>query len=180
MLWEALAKRSISKGQRDLVTLHLRIEDEEPAIRDVAPDAPARLLEICERAKSFNVDNRYDSAEALRRDLDDWLEQDGHIGSKDIAALVSGAFAEEREEIKAIIERQMKGTASMAPPALPSLAELGPDTPLVSLDGDESVTAKRFATQQSIAPEKGTPVLWLVAAAAAIGLIGGLAAVRDQ
>ncbi len=160
MLWEALAGRRIAKGQSELITLHRRLNNEEPSIREVAPDAPSELLDACDKAMAFEPDDRYQTAEEFRDDLDVYLDATrSRATTKTIASLMAEHFAEDRLEMRRTVEEQIavheKAESEDRPPILtldvpaPSL-----QTP-VDLDTGSNLTSK---TRVSGAQDDATPL----------------------
>jgi len=108
MLWEALAERVLTRGQPDLLILEQRVSGKEPKLADVQPDAPPALVRMCERAMSLKPDNRYESAEQFQEEIEDYLSNSaGRVSAKDVSALISEAFQEERSKVSKLIENHM-------------------------------------------------------------------------
>jgi eukaryotic-like serine/threonine-protein kinase len=108
MLWEAVARKRIARGQTDLVTLNLRLHGDDPRLRDVASDAPVALVELCERAMAHHRDDRIETAEAFRDALDAYLDAHGRVGTKDVARFLERHFARDRAALRATVEEQVK------------------------------------------------------------------------
>lgn len=74
MLWEGIAnRRMVQRGLEDMAILTRRVEGAEPRIREVVPDAPAALAEICDRALATAPADRFASAAEMRDALETWL-----------------------------------------------------------------------------------------------------------
>jgi serine/threonine-protein kinase len=69
ILYELLAGRRAFEGNTIDETLAQVISDTPPPIHTLRPDAPARLVEICNRALEKDVERRYQTAGELRNEL---------------------------------------------------------------------------------------------------------------
>jgi tRNA A-37 threonylcarbamoyl transferase component Bud32 len=109
MLFEAIAGRRFARADSELALLSIRMQGLEPRIREVVPDAPERLAEICDRAIAHDPAERFTGAAEMREALEGWLEQQpGRAGQKELAALLTAAFAEERTNLRGRIDQQLK------------------------------------------------------------------------
>ena len=109
MLWEAMAGRRFAQGDSQTAVLGKRLSGKEPRIREVVPDADPELADICDRAMTHDPSGRFFSAQEMRDALDGFLDRfSRRIGAREIGHLVSHLFAEERAQIRAIIDDQMK------------------------------------------------------------------------
>jgi serine/threonine-protein kinase len=111
MLWEAITGKRFSGGAEvaDVTKIHNRVSGREPKLRDVAPDTPIRLAEICERAVAPRAEDRYDTAEDFALALTDYLRGTSHMPSaRDLADVVGPLFASERKKIRKVIDEQVR------------------------------------------------------------------------
>ncbi len=109
MLWEAVAGRRMWAGKTDLGIVQGLAEMKIPSIREAKPDLPPELERIVSRAVAANREQRYQTAQEMATDLETYLESvDAHVSNKQLGKLVTSAFAEEREKIRAVIEEQLK------------------------------------------------------------------------
>lgn len=105
MLWEAIAQRRFTSGTIDAATIHKRVQGTEPRIREVAPDAPAALARICDRALEVDPDDRYGTALEFQRALDAFREGEGHrVDLREVGRMIAQCFASERALIDHLIE----------------------------------------------------------------------------
>jgi serine/threonine-protein kinase len=73
----------------DLAAINAILSQPMPDPRQYRPDVPQSLVNILEVAMAKNRDERYASAEAMMRDLEDFLRASGaFVGQRDIAAFV--------------------------------------------------------------------------------------------
>jgi serine/threonine-protein kinase len=108
MLWEAAAGRRLWPGMSDVEILTRVLREGAPRLRSVCPDAPDDLDAICQRAMTKQADDRYETATELLEDLDAHLaSRDDQMTMREIGALVSGAFADERRRMNAAIEETL-------------------------------------------------------------------------
>jgi len=122
MLWEILAGKQIWHGRSEAEILRRVASGEQPALPADVPDV---LLQICRKAMAFQPRDRYQTADALRGELEFYLAQYA-TPSRDrgMGAAITELFGEERLQIRQLIEAQMKGTRSesMPLPVLPRQA----------------------------------------------------------
>ena len=90
-----------------------------------APEQNPELMRICARALAPDRENRYESAAQFKVDLDACLRAaGGPVPRGELAKFASTLFAPDRARIRAIIDRQLKGSAQ-----LPSGIEGAEDLP---------------------------------------------------
>ena len=116
MLWEALARRRMWKGQGDIVILnHILSNGDTPRPSTLHADVPPRLEEICMRALSRDRDRRHGTALEMLRDLEGGLDELRLPGQvRDAGELVARHFGEERSKLKGIIEEQIASARNLA------------------------------------------------------------------
>jgi serine/threonine-protein kinase len=109
MLWEAVVGQRLWAGKTDLGIVQALAEQKIPSIKKAMPDVPPELERIVSRALAPNVDDRYPTAQELATDLEAYLDSIGaRVSTKEIGKLLVRTFAEEREQIRAVIETQLK------------------------------------------------------------------------
>jgi tRNA A-37 threonylcarbamoyl transferase component Bud32 len=113
MLWEAIAQeRYVERGEEKIATIEKRITGDIRSLRSVAPDAPAELLAICDKAIARNKEDRYATAAEFQDALETYLQHtDPGAGQKQIGAVVAAAFAKERSTMRTRIEAQLTALA---------------------------------------------------------------------
>ena len=105
MLWEAIAGRRRASGETWHSVLQARLDDAEPALEEVCPDAPEALLEIARKALGHEPEARYATAKDFQRDLDGYLAaRKVKIGPGRIAAMVGPHFEQDRADQRQAIE----------------------------------------------------------------------------
>jgi serine/threonine-protein kinase len=97
MLWEVLAGERFARGQVTPAMIDARLAGAEPRIALAAPEVPAELARICDRAIHVDAAQRYPTAEAFRADLADFLLVRGEATRpSQIGELMCEKFAKER------------------------------------------------------------------------------------
>ncbi len=107
LLWEAITGERFWKDQEELdIARALIAGNYDPSPKAKAPGVPDALDAICCRALALSVDDRYETAEEFRTDLDAYLTTlDGVALRRRLGAWVEGTFSRERATIREIIER---------------------------------------------------------------------------
>ena len=104
MLWEAVAGRRRSSGETQMSILQGRIQDSEPALEKVCPDAHPALVRVTRRALARAPEMRYATAREFRNALEQYLAaQARKISGQDVAALMRKHFEQDRAELQKII-----------------------------------------------------------------------------
>ena len=106
MLWEAIAGRRRVSGETWQSVLQARLDDAEPALEEVCPDAPRALTAIVRKAVTRDPDDRYSTAREFQGDLERYLsEKCGKaIGPARIAAMLKPHFDQDRADLQRSIE----------------------------------------------------------------------------
>jgi serine/threonine protein kinase len=176
MLWEALARRRINKGKADVEVTGARVNGGEAKLADVAPNAPPKLVEICERAMALNADDRYATALEFKQALD--AEIPATATKEALGELAAEAFAEERKKTAAVIEEAVKNPPPQEPPSLPGASDGESSQPSGSGSGSADAMptpAEMAATVASpVTPARSSSRKWL-AIGAGIVVIGAIA-----
>jgi eukaryotic-like serine/threonine-protein kinase len=111
ILWEAVANRRLWDQLRTETILGRLMSNDIPRLADVAPGAPPRLLAIVDRATAAAPDARFPTAEALRLELEAYLDEarDGaHDSLRELGAAMTDAFAHERAQVSAAVNEQLR------------------------------------------------------------------------
>jgi serine/threonine protein kinase len=108
MLWEAAAGRRLWPGMSEVEILARALREGPPSLRSVRPDVPADLDAICARAMAKHCDDRYATAADLVEDLETHLARRADMMTmREVGALVSRAFADERKKMNVLIEKTL-------------------------------------------------------------------------
>lgn len=137
MMWEALAgRRFVPRGEDEMVALARRISGRDPRIRDVAPDAPAALADICDKAMATDPADRFASATEMREAIEACLATRPAFDARQIAQVLDETFAEERARIRRLVDEQVK--------------EAFHSRPIIDLHTEAAVTPARGAGGGSV------------------------------
>ena len=127
MLWEAIAGKRLWHGLGDPEIIGNMLKD-VPRVRDAVPDVLPELAVISERALARDRDLRYASASELRTALLPCIEKLGpKVTAEEVGAYVRAVFAEQRAELRGVIDRQL---AALDDAPDPRREFLGRSTPL--------------------------------------------------
>jgi ABC-type branched-subunit amino acid transport system substrate-binding protein len=198
MLWEILSTNQIWLGRSETEILRRVASGELPPL---PADAPPVLQQICLKAMAHQARDRHATAEALRAELDLYLEQYATPSrERGIGAAVSELFGDERAKIRQLVEAQLKGSRPGAV-ALPALREVrarlsgdsfygaptGPEQAepqpsiRISYDSVQERGARGPVSSTShVAPRSRTRLYAGAGVAAAAALVGVLALTRGK
>ena len=186
MMWEALAGCRRKIGETRNAMIEARITGQEPSIRAIRPEIPAALAAVCDRATALDPEKRHGSAAELAYDIERCLQaRSRRAGKRELAALVGEAFQDERQAMRARIERELGGsdadpTRDLAPRA--ASAMLSPMTPGAEPSALVSEPISHSQLYSMDLPTTGSGLPWsqrkkLAVAgggAGAVALLGGL------
>jgi serine/threonine protein kinase len=110
MLWEAVVGRRPWEGHGDVAILRSLLSGTVPQIEDARPDVDPDLAAIVRRATSVDVEARYPTALAMRDDLESYIaaHKIAPTTARELAALVSQLFADDRQSLQALIDAQLR------------------------------------------------------------------------
>ena len=117
MLWEALGRRRRRMADTPAATYQARIAGLEPKIREVCPDVPRVLAEICDRATAPDPADRYNTAAEFQHEIEEYLDQASRPpGRRELAALLERHFESERVERRARVQELLSTAITQGPP----------------------------------------------------------------
>jgi serine/threonine-protein kinase len=192
LMWEALTGARFW-GQTDEISIarSLIASTFDPSPRAVSPDVPEELDAICRKAMAYRPDDRYETAEAFRNDLERYLSTLDTVSMRrQLGSEIAGLFSKERQLLREIIERAgreaapvsfdwlalPKSSSTIQAGHVPSLRPLVVETPGMASAPPQAV---------SIAPPPPAPkrraglVAGVVASCALVALAGALMFVRS-
>ncbi|WP_394839208.1 serine/threonine protein kinase [Pendulispora rubella] len=176
-LWEAAAGTRLWKGLSDVEIFRHLAEGHIPPPSTVAPNANPRLEAICMRALAFNRDQRYETAQELRADLDALIDELGRPTREEIGLVVSDMFTAERAQTNALIEAKLRSLRSQEAAAAGRAAAEGyvavaPDPTVPAAMSPIAAATAAAAVEPSIPPPQKSSRKGL--AVAAIVVLGGV------
>jgi len=111
ILWEMLCSKQIWLGRPESDILRRVATGETPPLPS---DVPAALQHICRKAMASNPRDRYETADALRVELEAYIAIRAELTTpsraRSLGAAVSELFSEERVRIRQLVEAQIKGS----------------------------------------------------------------------
>jgi serine/threonine-protein kinase len=135
MLWEALGRRRRRMADTPAATYQARIAGLEPLIREVCPDVPRALAEICDRAVAPDPADRYATAAEFQRELEEYLDQASRPpGRRELSALLERHFHTERAERRVRVQELLSTAISQAPPGSTAVSFASRSPPGAILD----------------------------------------------
>jgi serine/threonine-protein kinase len=111
MLWEAITGRRFAGGPKvaDVTKIHTRVTGAEPKVRELKPDVPETLANICDKAVALQPTDRYETALVLAEELERYLDTAGlKPTSKTLAELVGPTFEAERAKMRKLVDQQIQ------------------------------------------------------------------------
>jgi eukaryotic-like serine/threonine-protein kinase len=169
MLWEMVAGRRMWPGKTEVEIVGYLASGRPLPPLPLDSSLPTGLDAICERALDPDPDRRYQTAADMEMELEAVLAGSADSHARNLGKVVSLAFAAERVERQALIERSVRRTRQQV--AAPSLSSVEPnelpaiDIPVADF---EDVTSVRQLAPVDVMPR--TPRLRRAIA------VGGLAA----
>ncbi len=107
LLWEAIAGERLW-GQLSDPEIVARMMHEIPSVTTVRADAPADLADLATRALSRNPEGRPATAAEMRGELEAYLAtHDIQVNAEALGALVADLFADERDELQRLVDREL-------------------------------------------------------------------------
>ncbi len=127
-LWEVATMNRLFKRENDVATLQAIKDAVVPDVRLINPAIPGELWKVIEKALQRDRDQRYSTAEEIRKDIDDYLAANSpETGPATLAAFLDQHFSgDRREQIEWVAAASLAGHRrpqyTMPPPtALPEV-----------------------------------------------------------
>jgi eukaryotic-like serine/threonine-protein kinase len=156
MLWEIAVGKRLWQDVKEIDILRALIRGNIPSSpREADPSISPELDAICKKALAFKIEDRYATAADFQTDLDKVIVANGgRPAARDVGKVVSDAFADKREETKAIIEAQLaklRDTSgdSFRPVKIPS-TQRSSTTDAFGADDEISVSISNEPTEENI------------------------------
>lgn len=120
-LWELLTSTRLFRRDTDVETVRAVHVGPIPEVRSIVREVPARLAEIVHRALERNREHRYPTAEAMARELHDFLGERKSLAPTRIGAMLDELFPGERRRQTGWLKPAITGgMPSSRPGAKPS------------------------------------------------------------
>ncbi len=181
MLWEMLACRRMWRGMTEVdIVAHLAAGRALPALPSDA-GLPPGLDAICARALDPDPDRRYQTAAEFEMELEGVLIGSADSHARNLGKVVSMAFAAERAQRQAIVDRRLRESGPMPAITTAIAADDRADEIDVTLSGLEREAAGRPALTPAPppaaapAPAYSMRRMWLRRGTATVGLLGAVA-----
>ncbi|MCK6550102.1 protein kinase, partial [Myxococcota bacterium] len=111
VLFECLASRRLYRGDTPEDIARLILEHRAPRLRDVVPDIPQALDEICATALARHPSKRYETAQDMGEAIRDYLDSVRYIHSAaSLSRLVEERFKGQIPERRKVYEAALAGT----------------------------------------------------------------------
>jgi eukaryotic-like serine/threonine-protein kinase len=137
MLWEAVTGRRMWSDATEVQILHMLTTGEIPPARHFVPNLAQALETILNRALAYSPRDRYATALDFHSDLERYMTLTGERSSnRELGEFTSELFSDKRVEIKALIERQLRGLPSSA--TQPNLSSTLPQLDALNATGSST------------------------------------------
>jgi serine/threonine-protein kinase len=173
VLWEALARRRMWGDRADTAVLGELVNGRSPKLADVAPDAPAELAAMCDRALRFAADDRYPTSRDFLNALEPYVDAQttANAASKELGERVSSLFSSERERLRRTIEEQVRLAESVS--AIRATSERSGSTRLPTIFELAGLTSPASSVDQlGRAPDTNSSRAFVFGGVAALALVG--------
>ena len=108
LLWETLVGRRMWKHLGSTDRLQRAIEGQIEPLRQLVPEVPQTLEQICMKALQLRPQDRFATAAELQAELEAYLERHPpRVADREIGAALNEAFADDRKQITSVIEHQL-------------------------------------------------------------------------
>ena len=144
VLWEALATKRLFKGDGEAETLNRVLYEPIATPSSVRPDVPKALEDICMKALSRDVDQRFATAQDFGDELEKAARALGSVGSvRDVAEclqeVIGVDLTQQRDAVRAWLARsEPSGTTGSGPRSRPVL-----DSTVTRVEGSTSEPSSR-------------------------------------
>jgi eukaryotic-like serine/threonine-protein kinase len=121
LLWEMLVGRRMWKHLGSSDRLQRAIEGQIEPLRQLVPEVPQKLEQICLKALQAKPEDRYSTAAELQADLEAYLERHPpRVSDREIGGALNEAFGDDRKQITSVIQHQLKNGGAVS--TLPDLS----------------------------------------------------------
>jgi serine/threonine-protein kinase len=150
VLWECLTGQRLFNGT-DIATLREVITKELVDVREVRPELPFELAEICNKALQRDTSLRYPTALAMKNDIDNWLRTREAQSADHVARFLAETFESEHRQQRLLV----KAITSFSDDSRAQMRDLGADSSANSLP---EIALALGGTSTQTVPLRGTPL----------------------
>lgn len=160
--WELLAGRKPFSGKSELATMQAIVTGNLPHLREVRPDVPEPIAAAIHRALGLEPDQRYDTADSMRRELRTAARlADIHVDEDRAALFIQTLLGEEHDRRRRQVDTALERT-------LVSLSAVQPSPPTER----DSTTEESVAPTRTVATSSMAVALLAVAGTLALAALG--------
>ncbi|WP_224371359.1 serine/threonine protein kinase [Hyalangium versicolor] len=163
VLYELLSGERPFQGTSEAALVKAIIQDSSKPLRELRPNIPAELEEICRRALEKNPQERFPTAESMSTALEIFVLGMGGVAQEEVKTLLQGLFTEEADMATVISPRHRDG----APFGLPTPESFSGVTPSSVQVPPKPVQPQEAATSQWVNVDISTDFAASAAAAPA-------------
>ncbi len=116
MLWEVATGQYLWKGVPEMAILRSLLAGEiASSPRAIDPSVPEAIDAMCRKALSVRPEDRYQTADEFRVELDRFLAESGQLvdGRRRLGLAVAELFKDKRDEIRLAVEQQLSALKSV-------------------------------------------------------------------
>ena len=181
ILWEAVTGKRLFVGD-PLQILHKLINDTVPAASLTEPAVHPTLDAIITRAVASSVNDRFQTAEEMRKALEAYIRETGEpIQREDLGAALTAMFGEAHARVREKIAAHLTNVGSGGSHKITSLSESEPEVPELSEIIQAGRTTSRPDSLQAREVEaKPRPRRSLAATGAVLALVAGVVLVAAR
>ncbi len=162
VLWECLTLHRLFKGRTDAASLQMALRMDVPSPDELCPEVPSVLARIAKKALERDISKRYQTAQEMQEDLEEWLSGFRKASSRSSLAqwmthLYADVIDEERERMRQCVAQLEAPPLSVSPPpSVPPLTitldeSLAPVTPVKPVPEFRSRFLRRIAVAALVA-----------------------------
>ena len=174
LLWETLVGRRMWKHLGSTDRLQRAIEGQIEPLRQLVPEVPQKLEQICLKALQVRPEDRYATAAELQAEIEGYLERHPpRMSDREIGGALAEAFGDDRKQIISVIEHQLKNGGEVS-----TLPDLSSQTSKLVTSAHSTLSRFSLDPAQRPKPKQRKAPRWPLAAGlmiVALGLGAGLA-----
>ncbi|MEZ4319798.1 MAG: PhnD/SsuA/transferrin family substrate-binding protein [Myxococcota bacterium] len=183
VMWELFAGHKMFFGMSELATMQAIVTGDLKDVRESRPDVPEPLLAVMKKAMASSVDDRYDTADAMRRALLDAAEEAKIVVDEDragrfVRTLLGEVHEERRQHVTTAMEKTLVTLSRAQPPSTEDLAVSQHTETSAAPIPTTGSSAPRNLTQTTVATSAASAsagMLFGVAATMVLVAVGGIA-----